>query len=1036
MSRAVTTFKRLACCGVLVPALCMSAWADQAQNKSWTQKPEIESAVTFGGEQPAADQAAEQRLKEGPTPQWIWKTDNKANYEDCFLRKEFSAAGGEAEFIATCDNEMKIFINGKLVANSNEWKAPVRGKVELKSGKNEIIVEAGNHEGVAAFVLKMAYPVGDKWEYLVTDASWQARKLDAQDWQAVHVHGEMGRSPWGNVFDTPAVDPSLKQFHVVEGFQVERLFDVPRDELGSWVAMTFDHKGRIIASDQGDRGLYRITPPKIGSNEPTKVEKLEAKITSAQGLLYAFDSLYVVVNGGPGSGLYRLRDTNGDDQFDEMEKLKAFDGGGEHGPHAVRLSPDGKSLYVLCGNHTKPLKDLAASRVPTNWDEDLLLPRQWDARGHAAGVLAPGGWIVKTDPEGQAWEMISIGYRNPYDMDFNADGELFTYDADMEWDFGTPWYRPTRVSHVTSGSEFGWRSGTGKWPEYYVDSLPATIDIGPGSPVGVTFGTGAKFPAKYQQALFILDWTFGTMYALHLQPEGASYTAKKEEFVARAPLPLTDAEVGPDGALYFTVGGRKTQSALYRVTYVGSESTAPAKLENAEFADLRALRQKIETYHRPVENQQAAVDFLWPYLGHQDRFIRFAARTALEHQEPSYWQARVLAEKDPQKLITAMVALARQGDKSLQGQALETLSKLDLDKLSEPQQLELLRTYQLLFTRMGEPAPEAAAKLVSTLDAHYPSASDPLNRELCILLVYLKSPTVIEKTLALMEKPYEAKQEDIEQLLARNSGYGGTIAKMLANQPEIEKIHFAFCLRNLRYGWTLEQRKAYFAWLDEARQRSGGASYEGFIDNIRKEALANASEAEREAIASAAPVTVPTPQELPKAKGPGRDWSVAEVVALAEKGLQGRDFENGKRAYAAAQCISCHRFDGSGGATGPDLTNLAGRFSLPDLAEAIIEPSKAVSDQYQASIVITASGRVHNGRILSQDDEKLTILVDPVDITKIVEIPRDDIDEVMPSKVSLMPQDLIKPLNEDEVLDLLAYLLSRGNPQDPAFAGK
>ena len=120
------------------------------------------------------------------------------------------------------------------------------------------------------------------------------------------------------------------------------------------------------------------------------------------------------------------------------------------------------------------------------------------------GILAPGGWIAKTDPDGKNWEIVSVGYRNAYDIAFNADGELFAYDADMEWDMGMPWYRPTRVLHATSGSEFGWRSGTGKWPAYYVDSLPPMLDIGPGSPVGVEFGYGAKFPAKYQKALYLL----------------------------------------------------------------------------------------------------------------------------------------------------------------------------------------------------------------------------------------------------------------------------------------------------------------------------------------------------------------------------------------------------------------------------------------------------------------------------------------------------------------------------------------------------
>ena len=60
------------------------------------------------------------------------------------------------------------------------------------------------------------------------------------------------------------------------------------------------------------------------------------------------------------------------------------------------------------------------------------------------------------------------------------------------------------------------------------------VDIGPGSPVGVEFGYGAKFPAKYQKALFICDWTFGTMYAIHLEPNGATYKATSRKSSSRA----------------------------------------------------------------------------------------------------------------------------------------------------------------------------------------------------------------------------------------------------------------------------------------------------------------------------------------------------------------------------------------------------------------------------------------------------------------------------------------------------------------------
>jgi glucose/arabinose dehydrogenase len=335
---------------------------------------------------------------------------------------------------------------------------------------------------------------------------------------------------------------------VPDGFQAELLYSVPEGQ-GSWVSMAVDDRGRLITSDQYDAGMFRIT---LKDDGEVDVEPLDVEIGMAQGLLYAFDSLYVNVNGqGPsGGGLYRLQDTNGDDQFDKIEHLMKLNPAGEHGPHAVLLSPDGESIYICAGNNTDLPDPLPArTRVPLIWDEDHLLGRMPDARGHNVGRLAPGGWIIKLNPDGSGQELICTGFRNHYDMAFNPQGELFTYDSDMEWDIGTPWYRPTRVNHVTSGAEFGWRNGTGKWPEYYPDSLPATIDIGPGSPTGMTFATGARFPARYQQALLLGDWSYGIIYAAFLEPEGSSYTGTFENFVSGVPLPITAMLIHPeDGA--------------------------------------------------------------------------------------------------------------------------------------------------------------------------------------------------------------------------------------------------------------------------------------------------------------------------------------------------------------------------------------------------------------------------------------------------------------------------------------------------------
>ena len=845
------------------------------------------------------------------------------------------------------------------------------------------------------------------------------------------------------VVQESATDPSAESrdvFKVLPGFQVELLYSVPKDSQGSWVNITFDPQGRLVASDQGNKGLYRVIPSEIGSEEPTRVQLLTDKMSSAQGLLFAFDSLYLSVNGDSGSGFFRLRDTTGDDQFDEIVKLRKLRGGGEHGPHALRLSPDGKSIYIICGNHTD-LPQFEHSRMLSHWDEDLLLPRQWDARGHARGRLAPGGWIAKTDPEGNSWEIISIGYRNAFDFAFNADGEIFTYDADMEWDMGMPWYRPTRICHAVSGSDFGWRSGTGKWPTYYLDSLPPVVDIGPGSPVGVEFGYGTKFPAKYQRALYGLDWTFGTIFAVHAEPEGASYRGVREEFVSRVALPLTDAAVGPDGALYFTVGGRGTDSALYRVTYVGDESTEPAELTDTKGKWLRQLRRELEEYHKPGAN--ADLSRIWANLGHADRHIRFAARTALEHQPIQTWSPSDLTHLSPMLRIHAMAGRARaasaqliddESKRKVLAEIMDTLKGINPKELDKTSILDLLRAYALAFIRLGRPSNGEAAEIARQLDPVYPSDDADIDRELSRVLVYLNGPTVVQKTLALMNKSYEQDIVGSEALLRRNQGYGKTIANMIANQPELQKLHYAFVLRNMRYGWTLEERKSYFDWLGKALTKSGGASYQGFIRNIQKEAMDNLSDAERKAIESDV-VFVPVPEsELPKPIGPGRPWTMEDVLRLAKTEMRGRDFAQGARSFAAAKCSTCHRFDGNGGATGPDLTSVASRFSYKDLAEAMIHPSKVISDQYRASIIVTENGQMVTGRIVGETETELTVQTNPEDAREVKTIEKSAIEEMNPSKISLMPDKLLDVLNQEELLDLLAYLMSRGNPNDPMFA--
>ena len=354
---------------------------------------------------------------------------------------------------------------------------------------------------------------------------------------------------------------------------------------------------------------------------------------------------------------------------------------------------------------------------------------------------APGGCIYRVDPDGKRWELVSMGYRNPFDMAFNRHGDLFTYDSDMEWDVNTPWYRPTRVCQADSGSDFGYRNGSGKWPTYYPDSLPPIVDIGPGSPTGITFGYGAKFPAKYQEALFICDWSYGKLYAVHLTPEAAATTpAELEEFITGTPLPLTDVVVNPkDGAMYFAIGGRKTLSGLYRVTYAGDESTAPShrpRVAGAEARDPATARSKPST----ATPTPKAVDAAWPHLGHADRFIRYAARVAVEFQDPTTWQERALAETRP-----AGRADRAPGPRPRRGQ----VAPAEAARRPRPARLGAARPVaearSCCASRIG---PHPHGPHGRRLDGGSPRGSTPLypakvrelNAELCKMLVALEAP--------------------------------------------------------------------------------------------------------------------------------------------------------------------------------------------------------------------------------------------------------------------------------------------------------
>ncbi len=857
--------------------------------------------------------------------------------------------------------------------------------------------------------------------------------------------------------------PKLAKLKLQPGFEAEHLYSPSDSEEGSWVAMTFDDKGRLITSDQYG-ALYRMQIPAIGSENVTpKIEKLKIQTGEqvadsiiqmgyAQGLLYAFNSLYVMVNHRGNeefektSGLYRLQDTDEDDEYDKITLLKHLDGSGEHGPHSIVMAPDQKSLYVIAGNHTD-MPEMDSYRLPKVWEDDNLFPLIKDPRGHANDRGAPGGWIAHIDPEGKKWEQVASGFRNPFDLAFNELGDMFTYDSDMEWDLGMPWYRPTRICHVTSGAEFGWRTGNQKWSPAYPDNLPPVLNIGQGSPTSVSYGKDAKFPEKYKHSLFAFDWSFGIIYAIELKPEGATYSGVKEEFVSGIPLPLTDGVIGPDGAMYFMTGGRRLESDLYRVFYKDEEGkeAALASTSIPEQTEENSLRQELETYH--TGPKKGAVDAAWPHLNHADRFVRYAARIAIEHQPVAEWQQKVFDEKDPEAMVQGMIALARHGKASQRDRMLSAMIDVEYDGLSDMQQVDLLRAFEVTLSRFGKPGSGLSNKVVQYLEDHYPAKTDVLNQSLSKTLAYLDDPKVVDKTLALLQSQEGENASvmantatDASDLILRNPQYGMDIANTLKNMPLAQHTYYGIVLDSVNAGWTPELREDYFNWFYKAFSFKAGRSYIGFIDKARESALAQVPKNKFEyyntisgdsLLGSSGNELV---QNAVQPEGPGKNWAIEDTKDLLADGLEGSNFDSGKNLYAATTCITCHAMRGEGENIGPDLTQLGTRFTPEDMLEAIIEPNKVISDQYNSTEFSLTNGQTVVGRLISEDDANYVISQNPYAPELTRKIPKDEVTRQQMSTVSLMPPGLINRLNEDEVKDLLAYLKAGGNPDNPIYS--
>ncbi|TAH38277.1 MAG: DUF1080 domain-containing protein [Planctomycetota bacterium] len=932
--------------------------------------------------------AAPAPLQEPAGARWIWgawaQEQPRPEGERCFFRRSLALPAPPRRAVAhvACDNHFRLWVNGRPAGRGDSWLQATRLDLQafLRAGDNLLALEARNDGAEAAllFFLELELEDGRKLR-LDSDGAWLSAAQVAPGWntgaagttwQPAREFGGHGTAPWLGIAWSHEV-----QFQALPGFRVERV----AEGAGSLINLALDDAGRLLVSVESG-GVQRLSDAD-GDGRFESAETYTDRVTYCQGLCWSRDSLFAVGYGPQGIGLYRV------DEGQEPRFLGGFTDGGEHGPHAVVEGPGG-FLYLAVGNHAQ-IRAPWSPASPYRWFyEGTLLPPYYDPRGHAVEVRAPGGTVVRVDRAGTEWTVLAGGFRNHYDLAFNRHGDLFTYDSDMEWDVGLPWYRPVRVLHVVSGGEYGWRTGSYNWPAWYPDSLPPAIEVGRGSPTGIAFYEGTQFPARFRGALLGCDWSQGQIYAFHLRPQGVSYTGTAEVLLRGQPLPVSDIAVAPGGSVLFCTGGRGTYGAVYRLSYSGPPeppvpaSSAPLPFPRFESAGQEALLQALRS---------------------GDRFVRAAAAQALED---------CLGQPDAEKIVPilltpdlgeALIPLARYGLRTSDAEACEPrLSSFRLvwkHASERDARLTALRALQLLLLDPDAAASPQLRAIGSELLHGFPVGDREVDRELGIVLAFLHPDGALERLLELVE----------------------------TLPSHEEQVHHAYCARAIRSGWSGEQKLRYLRWCQEAARWPGGFSFQGYIRSMQEDVEALLDPEERALWDREKEAARAAPNPLPSG-GASHDFDTTLAFLQRAGRAPRRDPEEGARVFQE-RCAACHSYGGLGRGVGPELTTVRARFSTGEILEATLQPSRVVSDQYQAIDVWTRDGRVRTGFPLRDDASQLVLLLPD---TREEEIAAADIRERSPSAVSLMPSGLLDGLTLEEVGDLFALFGTETAPQAPA----
>jgi putative heme-binding domain-containing protein len=834
-----------------------------------------------------------------------------------------------------------------------------------------------------------------------------------------------------------------EQFELPAGFHIQRV--ATQEQSGGSYDLCFDSQGRLLVGD--GNAVRRLKDEDIdGIYDGFEVIATGLGPRGPQGLLVWGDRLYAV--GGDGLQLFEGYESGG--PLVHRGRLGAkLNTGGDHDAHTIFRGPD-DHIYLMAGNGSGIRDHLHI----TETNSPVMFEREAS--------------VFRISPDGKKWECIGSGGRNPPSLGMNYLGELFSFDSDMEWHVGLPWYRPVRLNHWVIGGDQGWQE-VGAYPPYYIDCLPGILEVGRGSPNWGVFYEHYLFPAKYRGSFLVCDYrwkresndqysTTGRLVAFFLKRAGAGWTATMETLARPKPnarekngkriqFALVDIAVAPDGSLYVS----DHNQGIWRISCESAGKAVERRLEpweiRAKAAWWHGLRGEVRPLVELLGDKDSFVrrraaeslarlpvsearEPLINTLNDPERLVRYVAMCALAHHPLSEWLDQAVAKKHPQTQMRALVAGTIRRETIPEPKVQEVVRSLLTSKLSTEDELDLLRVIALF--------PKAAgADVERFLLAGFPDSDRNVRWE----KVRLMGEFRVTKAFSLLLKELETERNHVTQFhiakaIARlPRGWTGDEERRLLNwflatqqgwfaQFAGKGVEFPAFWQTVLSDFAANHREAFMG----ASSKIDLASLMGtvFIDSLAVERLTALSEKE-------------TSPEIKKKilralkRFPGAAVSEpAPVAKAAEKpdeeihkfilAAKGGDATRGAKVYEALQCNSCH----GGGVTpgregrffGPDLAGIAQRLTKAELADALVYPSKRVEDRFKGVEIEFADATPLTGFITAQDADAVTL----ADREQVHRIPRSKIRSINPQSSSLMPDKLLNRLSSDELRDLLAFL--------------